>query len=139
MLLAGVGGSLEAGNGSQNHCCDVCSPTMSFDSRLGVLQRGTTNKRKRRRGVRKASDRLKQKLVAVREEVYNERPSFSIVGIRFLCPDSTIDKICKEAKFIESIEDLSSLRIRPELKERFFNVISDTCDFVHRPRRQRLE
>lgn len=62
------------------------------------FKQGTVSKRKCRRAVRKANNLLKQKLVAVREEVYNERPSFSIVGICFLCPDSTIHKICEEAK-----------------------------------------
>ena len=96
-------------------------------------------KRKRRRAVQKVGDNLKQKLVAVREEVYKERSSYSLIGIRFLCPDSTIDNLCKEAKYIESVEDAVLLRVRPELREKIFNVITSTSSCVHTSRRRRLE
>ena len=66
-------------------------------------------KRKHRKAIRNIDD-LKHKLIAVRE-VYKERPSFSIVGIRFLCPDSTINNLCKEAKYTESVEDALLLRV----------------------------
>ena len=68
--------------------------------------------------------------IAVREKVYKEQPSFSIVGIRFLCPDSTINNVCKEAKYIESVEDILLLRVRPELRQQFFNVIADTSSCI---------
>ena len=96
MLLASIGGSVQSEN--EYGCCDVCSPDLLFDERLDVLQLSTVSKRKRRRAVRNVGDDLKQKLISVREEVYKERSSFSIVGIRFLCPDSTINNLCKEAK-----------------------------------------
>ena len=88
----------------------------------------STVKRKRRRQVRNVEDDFKQKLIAVRE-VYRERLSFSIFGIHFLCPDSTINNICKEAKYIESAEDAILLRVRPELRDKFFNVIADTSSY----------
>lgn len=59
---------------------------------------------------------MKQKLIAVRE-VYKERPSFSIIGIRFLCTDSIINNLCKEAKYIESVEDTVLIRVQPELSK----------------------
>ena len=70
-----------------------------------------------RRAVRNIDGDLKQKLLAVRE-VYKERASFSMIGIRFLCPDSTINDLCKEAKYIESAEDAILLRVRPELRDK---------------------
>ena len=71
---------------------------------------------------------MKQELIAV-TEVYRERPSFSILGIRFLCPDSTINNICMEATYIESADDAVLLRVRPELREKF-NIIADTLLIV---------
>ena len=136
MLLVSIGGSLEGVN--EYGCCDVCSPDKSFDEQFDLFHRCVL-KRKRRRAVRKVGDNLKQKLVAVREEVYKERSSYSIIGIRFLCPDSTIDNLCKEAKYIESVEDAVLLRVRPELREKFFNVITSTSSCVHTSRRRRLE
>ena len=82
---------------------------------------------------------MKQKLIAVREDVYRERYSFSILGIRFLYPDSTINNICKEAKYIESAEGAVLLRVRPELREKFFNVVADTSSCIHRSRKRRIE
>ena len=76
---------------------------------------------------------LREKLVAVRDKVYMETPAFSMVGVQFLCPE-----LCKEAKFIETIEDMSMFGIRTELKEQFYNVITDTCLCVHRPQQRRL-
>ena len=75
----------------------------------------------------------------VREEVYKERASFSMIGICFLCPDSTINDLCKEAKYIGSVEDAILLRVRPEPRDKIFNVIADTSSCVHRSRRRRLE
>ena len=68
---------------------------------------------------------MKQKLIAIREEVYKDRPSFSIIGICFLCTDSIINNLCKEAKYIESVEDTVLIRVQPELREHF-NVITST-------------
>ena len=113
ILLASIGGSLQGEN--EYGCCDVCSPDLFVDERFDVFQLSTVSKRKRRRAVRNIGDDLKQKLIAVRE-VYKERPSFSFVGVRFLCPDSTINNLCKEAKYIESIEDPILLGIRSEEK-----------------------
>ena len=137
MMLASIGGSF--GGGNEYGCCDVCTPDLYFDERFDVLQPSAVCKRKRRRAVRNVGDDLKQRLITVREEVYKERPSFSIVGIRFLCPDSCINNLCKEAKYIESIEDPILLRVRQELRENFFNVIADTCSCIHTSRRRRLE
>ena len=83
-------------------------------------------KRKNRRAIRNIDDDLKHKLIAV----YKERPKFSIVGIRFLCSDSTINNLCKEA---ESVEDALLLKVRPELS------INDTSSCIHKSCRRRLE
>ena len=136
MLLDSIGGSLKGRN--DYGCCDVCSPDLFFDERFDIFQVQSV-KRKRRRAVRNVEDDLKQKLIAVREEVYRERSSFSILGIRFLYPDSTINNICKEAKYIESAEDAVLLRVRPELREKFFNVVADTSSCIHRSRKRRIE
>lgn len=126
-----------AENVSEYGCCDACSP-VSFDGWLNVLELGAVNRRKRRRAIRTVTKDLKAKLVAVREEVLSEKPAFRMVGIGLLCPDSTIDELCKQAKYIDSVEDVSLFGIRSELKEKFFKAISDTCSYVFRSRRQRL-
>ena len=62
--------------------------------------------------------------MAVREEMLEEHPSFRMVGTSFLCPDTTIKKICLEAKFCKSTEDCS-VNLRTELKDKFSAVISE--------------
>ena len=114
-MLDSIGGYLKGRN--DYGCCDVCSD-LFFEEQFDIFQVQSV-KRKRKRAIRSVKDDLKQKLIAVREEVYRERPGFSILGIHFLCPDSTINNICKEAKYIESAEDAVLLRVRPELREIF--------------------
>ncbi len=53
----------------------------------------------------------------------HEHPSFQMLGRNFVCADSVIDKICLEAKFITSTEDLNSVVIG---KSRFVRVILST-------------
>ena len=52
-----------------------------------------------------------------------EHPSFQTLGENFVCDDAAIDKICQDARFISSAEDLHIVNIRPEVKSRFFAVI----------------
>ena len=136
VLLSSICGSLQIDNRLVNGCCDVCSPAVTLSSRLDVLQPIVT-RQKRRRVVRSVSDELKENLMSVREEVYKEMPSFRMVGISFFCPESTIDKLCREAKFIKTEEDLSQFGIRSVLKDKFFNVITDSSSCAHASQRRR--
>ena len=74
--------------------------------------------------------------MSVREEVYEEMPSFRMVGISFFYPESTIDKLCREAKFIKT-EDVLQFGIRSVLKDTFFNVITDSSSCAHASQRRR--
>ena len=60
--------------------------------------------------------------MAIRQQVLEEHPSFRMVGVNFICPESTIKKLCSEAQFAANADDFS-VHIRPELKEKFFSVI----------------
>ena len=67
---------------------------------------------------------LKTELRAARSRYLEENPSFSMVGPEFVCPDVTIDELCSQATYIDTVSDITIFGIKPELKERFFNVIS---------------
>ena len=46
-----------------------------------------------------------------------------MVGPTFVCPDVTIDEICKQAEYISSVDDISLFDIRTDF--RFFEIITD--------------
>ena len=95
-----------------------------------ALLRNPTLRRRTRRAVRVVSKdleaKLKENLKAEREAYMMEHPSFRMLGSSFVCPDSAIDKICHDAKFIVSIEDLGIIHIQSDVKARFLRVILHT-------------
>ena len=55
-----------------------------------------------------------------------DHPSFVIVGEMAICPDCVIDCICRDARFVKSKQDLSTVSgLRPELQDAFLHVIDD--------------
>ena len=64
---------------------------------------------------------LNEELCVVQVE---ENPCFKMVGPEFVCPDVTIDELCSQATYIDSVHDITIFGVKPELKEHFFNVIS---------------
>ena len=118
----GIGGVGE-GNDHEYGCCDVCDGDAT-SSRLNILS-SRAKKRKARRVERTVnSDGIEAKLIAAREEILQEHASFRMIGTSFLCPDSTIKKLCQEAKFSSSIENCS-VNLRTELKDKFSAVMSE--------------
>ena len=56
---------------------------------------------------------------------------FATIGEKAVCPNCVIDKLCKEARFIRTKEDISDIvGLRPELQETFLRVILDVLS-VH--------
>ena len=105
-------------------CCNNCSdyPTSSRLDLFGGLK---VKKRNRRRAVRTVKLDLKEKLKLARAEFLQQHPPFEIVGLQNICPDSSILKLCEEARFISSIDDFP-IEIRLELKHIFFRVIQSS-------------
>ena len=71
---------------------------------------------------------LKDKLVEEREKILAERPGFSFLGLDSICPNLTIDELCKQSRYILSITDMQLFGIKPEFKNRFFNIIKTAVD-----------
>ena len=122
-LLEGIGGQVEDASDHVYGCCDVCSAGR-VSTRLDVVVSRVSRRKERRAVKRTVSSDLEDKLMAIREEVLEDHPSFRMLGINFLCPDSTIKKLCLEAKFVTSADDFP-VAVRPELRDRFFSAISD--------------
>ncbi len=56
-----------------------------------------------------------------REVFLTEHPAFRMVGTDFICPNSTIKKLCEEAKYIVSTDDFP-VELRSDLKYIFFSL-----------------
>ena len=123
ILISSIGGSIEETT-TPSGCCDICSVPVS--GRLNIFSAGRQSKRKRRRAVRTVDkDRLEEKLMMAREEFRLKHPAFQMLGIDFVCPTSTIKKLCEEAKYIVSADDFP-VEVRIELKDTFFSVIASS-------------
>ena len=70
--------------------------------------------------------KLELKAALLREvDMYiEEHPSYRMLGRDFVCPSCVIEKICSEARFFNSVDDLNIVLLRPELKMRFFLMFS---------------
>ena len=91
----------------------------------------TASQRKRRRAVRRVSDDdmklLRRRLFDERTAFLNEHPGLGMIGSSFVCPDVAIEEICAQAKFTGTVNDIALFGVRLQLKDRFFNIISDIC------------
>ena len=136
MLLNGMGGSF---SGRAEICCDICTP-LAVESRLDILKPGQAVGRKRRRAVRDIDDSLKEilmkRLSEERDCTLREMPSFRIFGEDFILPDTTILELCCQSCYITAESDICLYGIRPDVKERLFNVIIDVVSSAPPPRKK---
>ena len=112
-ILECIGGSVQ-GRGHDYGCCDACTGRVE-SSRLDIL----TSKVSKWKPRRVVSPNLEAKLMAAREEILDTHPSFRMVGINFLCPDSIIKTLCSEAQFANNTQDFT-VQIRSEFRDKFF-------------------
>ena len=128
---------------SDHPCCDVCSRD-SIPDRLHfeAFPTDAPVRKRTRRAIRKVDkdleEKLRENLKAARQAYIQEHPSFQMLGPNFVCADSAIDKICQNAKFISSVEDLNFVTVRPEIKSKFLRVILSTLSVASTPRRHTL-
>lgn len=120
-------------------CCDVCDGNrIPAPLHFEAFPSSTLHRRTRRAAIRIIDEglmtELKKNLEAEREAYMHEHPSFQMLGRNFVCADSVIDKICLEAKYIASTEDLNNIVIGAEIKSRFLRVILSTFAVTPTPR-----
>lgn len=141
-LLDGIGGSYER---RDRLCCDLYS-TGSFSTRLDILQPGEQTRKKRRHIVHTISKIkmkiLRDKLIEERKKILAERPGFGFLGLDSICPDVTIDELCKQSRYISSVNDMQLFGIKPEFKSRFFDIVKTVVEpenppQLSRPKRRR--
>lgn len=118
-----------------NQCCDVCSLTCATCSddtpcRIELNVTNSKEKRKRRSALRIISQplhqTLKNNLIAEREKILDENPSFKMIGCSQICSNFVIDELCSKAKFWKAENDVDVFGIRPEYRKRFADVVLNT-------------
>ena len=55
-----------------------------------------------------------------------ETPVYQILGASFVCSDGVIKELCEISKFVCSPKDVKVFGLRPELRDRFCNVVINT-------------
>ena len=91
----------------------------------------TSLKRARKpKPVRDVNKEMERKLTAAlvkeKDKILEEFPGFRMLGGNFILSDAAIEELVLKAPFIVSKEDLNDvLLLRPEYRDRFFNIIQD--------------
>ena len=115
-------------------CCSNCSSSSGVvvPQKLQVIEAKPTAdpKRKKRKAYWSTSkdleDEIKRRLKEERTKFIIDHPSFLIVGEMAVCPDCVIDCVCRDARFVKSKQDLSTVSgLRSELQDAFLHVIDD--------------
>ncbi len=113
-------------------CCDLCGDPQFSNAKL-CFERyaiSTTAKRGRRTAIwdskKSLQDTLKKIMIDARRQYIQQHPNFLMLGENFVCPDSVIDSVCKQSKFVEYPGDLDDIfGLRPELRPIFYKTIID--------------
>ena len=113
-------------------CCGLCGDPQFSNAKLSFERYAISDGTKRRRCTavwdlkQSSQDVLKKKLIDARKRYIQEHPSFMMLGENFVCPDSVIESICKQSKFIEYPGDLDDIfGLRPDLRPTFYKIIID--------------
>ena len=113
-------------------CCDLCGEPQFSNAKLCFERYAISAiaKRGRRTAVwdsnQSLQDILKQRIIDARRQYILEHPSFLMIGESVVCPDSVIDSVCKQSKFVKSPGDLDDMfGLRPELRPIFYKIIID--------------
>lgn len=132
---------------SSTPCCSNCPPShLSLPSKLEIIESApavvqTSNKRSAHWKTNKTiAETLRNRLLEERQKYVFDHPMFAMIGEKAVCPNCVIDKICKEARFIRTKEDISDIvGLRSELQDIFLTVILDVLSVnpISRKRRRR--
>lgn len=111
-------------------CCDVCTGGKVPTTKLDVLVPTPLKRARKPKPVRDVNKEMEQKLTAAlvkeKDKILEEFPGFRMLGGNFILSDAAIEELVLKAPFIVSKEDLNDvLLLRPEYRDRFFNVIWD--------------
>ena len=128
----------------QSHaaCCDVCTGGKVPSSRLDVLVPTSLKRARKPKPVRNVSKELKERLTVgllnERDKILEECPGFRMLGGNFILPDATLEDLVLKAPFVVSKEDLNDvLLLRPEYRDRFFNIMWDVVSTAPPPNKKR--
>ena len=145
-ILKAIGDTAPLGSFS-TPCCSNCPPSpLSLPSKLEIIECSpavapSSNKRSAHWKTNKTIDEtLRNRLLEERQKYVCDHPMFAVIGEKAVCPNCVIDKICKEARFIRTKEDISDIvGLRPELQDTFLSVILDVLSVnpISRKRRRR--
>lgn len=136
-MLEGIGSSERA---RRAICCDVCTEGVPYPW-LAVLGHSSTTSRKRRpvkhNLTKSDKEVLTKRLQDERDKIIQQHPAFRMIGRNFVLSDSGIAEICKDAKFVCTSSDLPLYCIRPEFRDRIFNVVVEMVGSIPPPKRKR--
>ena len=53
----------------------------------------------------------------------SEHPGYPMIGPDFVYSDAAIGELCEQAKYCNNVDDMDTYHIRPEFKDKIFNVL----------------
>ena len=112
-------------------CCSHCDKTQLFESHYPELRIYSIDQSKKRRVAEwevteSLGKTLKERLLQERHIYVQDHPAFLFLGEEAVCPESIIDNICTNSKFIKTKEDIDCIfGLRSELSDKFLNILLD--------------
>ena len=129
-VLLGALGDTERLQQDRTKCCCHCTPRSLPYPKLAQVLKKVTRKRKRNEAeqslsIEEAGD-LAKRLKEVGDSIVDKSIGLRMLGSEIVCDEITINKICKNALHIQSIQDMSKIsNLRPQFYEPMFRVVNE--------------
>ena len=127
-------------------CCDTCLKKCDTEvpfCEIPLVDGRVKENKSRRSAVKQVSavlqTELKENLLCERDRIMEENPAFNMLGVSFVCSNSIINNLCKDAKFYQSERDINLFGIRPEYRKRLSNIVLNTIHDAPTTKRSRRQ
>ena len=116
-MITSIGGTVQP----ESLCCMVCNPSEFSEGGRLSLKVGKAPPRKITRVALRVLDQAKTDdinacLKRARANYIKIHPSSAILGEQLVCPDSVIESVCGDAKFVSVASDMDRFCLKKDLK-----------------------
>ena len=125
----------------RSKCCLCTTKTVPYP-KLALMIKRVSCKRKQAEPPKEVLSKddineLTKRLLETRDSVVESSAGLKMLGSQVVCDSVVIDKICRKAPCIRSVQDMSKIsNLRPQFHEPMFNVVSSMTESMLPPTKQ---
>ena len=125
-MLRGLGSTETIPQSRTRICCDICSSDCTRPE-LDFLIPPKRDRCPRRRVIRTVSrplgEILKKRLLDERDSIVDSDIGYKMLGKELLIPSKCIEELCRQVRFVKSVDDVSVSGLRAEFVPRLYSVM----------------